>query len=209
MNAQAIDNSNLTGMCYTGCSIAGFTPAVAYTYDSSTGAVVVTDSSTIPSGDTFKKTLLRLVDDFGGEVRGVIDLTVGGHNYTSAPTVVFGGPGTGAAATAVISGGKVTAVNITSGGTGYTSAPAISFTGGGALAGGAAATATVGSGAVTAATVVAPAATATLSASSLNVSRGLKLAATVLTVGHIAADGTTGLLQAAGNVSSWDTQQNA
>lgn len=210
MNAQAIDNANLTGMCYTGCSISGFTPAVAYTYNAGTGAVVVTDSSTIPSGDTFKKTQLRIVDDFGGEVRGVIDLTVGGHDYTSAPTVSFtGGGGTGATATATISGGKVTGITITAGGTGYTTAPTVVFTGGGSLAGGAAATATVGSGAVTGATVVAPSASTTISASSLNVSKGIKLLATVLTTNHIAADGTTGLLQAAGSVSSWDTQQNA
>ncbi len=57
-----------------------------------------------------------------------IRLDGSGSGYTSAPTVsVSGGGGVGAAATAVISGGAVTAVNLTSPGYGYTSAPVISI----------------------------------------------------------------------------------
>ncbi|WP_211329967.1 hypothetical protein [Deminuibacter soli] len=68
--------------------------------------------------------------------------------YTSAPAVtISGGGGTGATATAVISGGRVTAINVTAGGSGYTTAPTVS------LPGGATATATVSGGAVTAITV--------------------------------------------------------
>jgi len=63
----------------------------------------------------------------------------GGSGYSSAPTVVFSSNnvdgqahgGSGAAATAHISGGKVIRVSVTSPGSGYNSAPAISFTGGG------------------------------------------------------------------------------
>jgi len=69
-------------------------------------------------------------------------ITDGGQDFTTAPTVAFtGGGGTGAAGTAVISGGEVTGVTITNAGTGYTSAPTVAFTGGGGT--GATATATI------------------------------------------------------------------
>lgn len=80
----------------------------------------------------------------------------GGTGYTSAPTVVFTGAGTGATATATIdpSNGRVTAITVTAGGTGYTSAPTVSFTGGG-TGSGVTATATVSAGAVTGVTLTA------------------------------------------------------
>lgn len=60
---------------------------------------------------------------------GSVALTKSGSGYTVAPTVEFtGGAGSGATATAVIQGGKVTEVNVTAPGTGYTSAPAVAFT---------------------------------------------------------------------------------
>lgn len=72
-----------------------------------------------------------------------VDLTNGGTGYTSSPTVIIsGGGGTGAMATATLTGNQVTAINITANGSGYTSAPTISFTGGGGT--GAAATAYIG-----------------------------------------------------------------
>lgn len=208
MGANAIDNTNLIDFCLGSCNISGFTPTVTYAY--SGGVVTVTDSSTIPSGDTYKKTLLRLLDAFGNEVRADIDVTVGGRRYTVAPTVSFtGGGGSGATATAAIANGIVTGVTVTAAGTGYTSAPTVVFTGGGTYAIGAKATATVGSGAVTAVTMVAPAATATLSDSTLDKSKPLVLTATVLTVNHIAADGIATNLGATGSVGAWDKQQNA
>lgn len=71
-----------------------------------------------------------------------ITVTNGGSSYSSAPTVNFtGGGGTGAAATATVSGNAVTGITITNKGSGYTSAPTISFSGGGGS--GAAATAAV------------------------------------------------------------------
>ncbi|MEQ1747983.1 MAG: autotransporter-associated beta strand repeat-containing protein [Prosthecobacter sp.] len=61
-----------------------------------------------------------------------IAVTAGGAGYTTAPAITFtGGAGTGATATATISGGAVTAITVTHGGSGYTSAPTVVFTGGG------------------------------------------------------------------------------
>lgn len=60
-----------------------------------------------------------------------IEPTNGGSGYTTAPTVALsGGGGTGAAATAIITGGKVVGFNITNAGSGYTSTPAVALTGG-------------------------------------------------------------------------------
>lgn len=76
-----------------------------------------------------------------------ISLTSGGSGYTSAPTVALtGGGGTGAAATAIVSGGEVTGFIITNAGTGYTTAPTVALTGGGGGTG-AAASAVLGDGA--------------------------------------------------------------
>lgn len=63
-----------------------------------------------------------------------ISVSAGGTGYVVPPTVVIGGPGTGATATANINGlGVVTSITVTAPGTGYSTAPAISFTGGGAV----------------------------------------------------------------------------
>ncbi|HYK00888.1 MAG TPA: C25 family cysteine peptidase [Thermoanaerobaculia bacterium] len=64
-----------------------------------------------------------------------VNVTSGGAGYVTAPTVSFaGGGGTGAAGTAILSGGSVVAVMMTNGGTGYTSAPSVSFSSGAAAA---------------------------------------------------------------------------
>ena len=76
----------------------------------------------------------------------------GGSGYTSVPTVSFsGGGGSGAAATAIVTNGRVTGLTITAGGTGYTSVPTIAFADGGGT--GAAATAVLTSEVVTSATI--------------------------------------------------------
>ena len=66
-----------------------------------------------------------------GSAVKTISVRKGGSGYTSAPDVSFsGGGGSGASATATITGGAVTSVTVTSGGSGYTSAPSVSFSGG-------------------------------------------------------------------------------
>lgn len=61
-----------------------------------------------------------------------VSVDEGGSGYTEAPEVVFtGGDGYGAAATATIESGAVTAITVTKAGYGYTEAPTVSFTGGG------------------------------------------------------------------------------
>ncbi|NBP25116.1 MAG: hypothetical protein EBU81_11320, partial [Proteobacteria bacterium] len=61
-----------------------------------------------------------------------VSIASAGTGYTSPPTVSFtGGGGTGATATATISGGQVIAITMSNNGSGYTSPPTVSFSGGG------------------------------------------------------------------------------
>lgn len=61
-----------------------------------------------------------------------LQVTAGGSGYTSAPIVqINGGGGTGATATALVSGGAVTEVRIDAAGSGWTSAPTVGLSGGG------------------------------------------------------------------------------
>lgn len=77
----------------------------------------------------------------------------GGGAYTSVPTVTFvGGNGSGAAASATVSGGQVTGFNISNGGSGYGASPTITLTGGGGS--GATASATVSGGVITSIQVI-------------------------------------------------------
>lgn len=55
----------------------------------------------------------------------------GGNGFASAPTVAFGGPGTGAAATAQVSASSVTSVTVLAGGCRYNIPPIVSISGGG------------------------------------------------------------------------------
>ena len=69
-----------------------------------------------------------------GQPLGGVILQAGGRNYTSAPTVTFlGGGGTGATATATVSGGTITAISLTNPGSGYTSSPLVQLSGGGGM----------------------------------------------------------------------------
>jgi len=75
---------------------------------------------------------------------GVQTITVdaGGAGYTEASVAITGGGGTGAAATAVIENGTITAIQVDRAGWGYTAAPTVTISGDGD--GTAAATATIG-----------------------------------------------------------------
>jgi len=64
-----------------------------------------------------------------------VNMTNNGSGYTTA-TVAFGGPGTGATATATVSGGQVTGIVVTNPGTGYTTTPIVTITGDGTGAAG-------------------------------------------------------------------------
>jgi hypothetical protein len=82
--------------------------------------------------------------DAAGQL-SALSLTSGGTGYTTAPTVaITGGGGSGAIATATVSGGVVTGFSITNAGTGYTSTPTVALTGGNGT--GAVASAVMGSG---------------------------------------------------------------
>lgn len=104
-----------------------------------------------------------------GAVIGVSGL-VGGSGYTSAPSVSFsGGNGTGATATAIVSGGAVTGILITSPGGGYTSAPSVSLSGGGGTGASAQAVSSPGGG-----TLFVPSGVYSINAT-LNVYSGVRL----------------------------------
>lgn len=76
-----------------------------------------------------------------GKIRGAT-ISAGGTGYTTATVAFSGGGGTGAAATAQLTGGAVTGITMTNNGTGYTSPPSAVISGNGT---GAAVTALLGS----------------------------------------------------------------
>jgi hypothetical protein len=85
MGVNAISNANLINLCRD-CGATGFLPVATYTYNAGTGAVVVTNASTIPANDTFRIAHLRLTDEFGNEVRG--DITTAGTPVTLSATTL-------------------------------------------------------------------------------------------------------------------------
>lgn len=87
-------------------------------------------------------------DVYSSRVTFSNDIVIVGSVETSR---IRGAGQVGAAATAIIFGGSVIAINVTAGGTGYINDPSITFIGGGGI--GAAATTTVYNGSVTAITV--------------------------------------------------------
>jgi len=99
--------------------------ALRVTNSSATTIVATSITDTLPTGFSYVSTA-------GYQTVGMIKVNNGGSGYTSAPTVNFiGGGGSGAVATANVSGGTITSITVTTPGTGYTSAPGISFSGGG------------------------------------------------------------------------------
>ena len=98
------------------------------------GDYVATNTGAGFSNPDFKARIIEKNYDLGQlivkpviEVRS-ISITNGGSGYTSQPTVSFsGGSGSGAKATALISGGSVTSIAVTDGGDDYTTAPTITI----------------------------------------------------------------------------------
>lgn len=72
---------------------------------------------------------LTSTNSSGSVITGTGGMTiVGGTGYTVAPTITFHGTGSGAAATATVSGGVITAINVTTGGSGYNVPPTVIIT---------------------------------------------------------------------------------
>lgn len=80
---------------------------------------------------------LCYVEEVAGSFTGIdeIQITNGGFDYLSAPTVTIDGDGTGAEAVATIVNGKVTTITLTNRGTNYTTAQVLFSGGGGQEAG--------------------------------------------------------------------------
>jgi hypothetical protein len=114
-------------------SLPKMTPRTAAAWRGFLGAMIGMQN-VIQVGDPLNKLPLGAAKGAPVAAATVISLALGagGTGYTSAPTVGFtGGGGTGASATAVLTGGSVTGFAGLVGGEGFTSAPTISFTGGG------------------------------------------------------------------------------
>ena len=124
----------ITGLTVTSAGF-GYTSPPSVTFSSGAAVALPIMEELVPS----ESTLVGFTLGFGG---------VG---YTSTPTVTLsGGGGSGATATATLTGGAVTALTITAAGTGFTAAPTVTFSASGAS-----------STAVAVATMAAPAAAST------------------------------------------------
>jgi FtsP/CotA-like multicopper oxidase with cupredoxin domain len=130
-------------------------PLGAFTYTAGSGytlpPTVTISAPTMPNG-----TQATMSVSFTGANVSSINLTNGGSGYSAPPVVnLAGGGGTGAAATAIVTG-SVTAINVTLGGSGYNARPTVTIApppGAGVRA---TATATIAGGAVTRITITNP-----------------------------------------------------
>ncbi|MEI8299037.1 MAG: multicopper oxidase domain-containing protein [Pseudomonadota bacterium] len=101
----------------------------------SAGCTIATATSTVASGEVTAITLTNpgsgyteapSVNIVAAYTVGTVGLTNGGAGYVTAPLVtISGGDGAGAAATATVNAGKITAVTLSSAGTGYTTQPTV------------------------------------------------------------------------------------
>jgi len=93
---------------------------------------VVNPLITIARSDTGTAEAKAIINTTSPGTVASIIMTAQGSGYTVAPTVsLVGGGGSGATATANISGGQVASITVNNGGTGYTSAPIVVINGGG------------------------------------------------------------------------------
>lgn len=88
------------------------------TFDSKCNRVFWTNLNTINQQETYV---------YNGTIGG-INLTSGGSNYTAPVVTITGGGGTGATASAFLTGGVITSIYMTNWGSGYTSVPTVSIT---------------------------------------------------------------------------------
>jgi hypothetical protein len=113
--------SGVTGGNYRGISDAVMTSVTGF-------SATVIDENTLTFSVGTNATSTGTLATSGGIDRVDVDAT--GSGYVS-PTIAFsGGGGTGAAATAIVVGGKIVGVTVTSRGTGYISTPSVSVTDG-------------------------------------------------------------------------------
>ena len=120
------------------CSTPPTTPSRYTILSTWNGTYVIGGNGAGPaSGADYVSLGEALADVTPGQIKSVY-LSNGGSGYATAPTITFtGGGGSGAAATAYVSGGVITRILITSTGSNYSSAPTVvitSTTGTGALA---------------------------------------------------------------------------
>lgn len=67
---QAFSNANIKDNLCGGCDCTGFAPALAYTYNEGTGAIVVTDATVYPTGDYRKVIHVSVHDGVNTPVKG-------------------------------------------------------------------------------------------------------------------------------------------
>ena len=114
MSASGVNNGGSITKLTFGENGAGYTSVPTATIGAPTGGR--------GRGVTATATILMGVD----EAESTINITNGGSGYTSAPKLTFsGGSGTGATASATLTGNSVTGITITAGGSGYTSVPTL------------------------------------------------------------------------------------
>ncbi len=129
------------------CSTPPTTPARYTILSTWNGTYVIGGNAAGPaSGADYVSIGEAIADVTPGQIKSIY-INSGGSGYATAPTITFtGGGGSGAAATAFITGGVVTRIVVTSTGSNYSSAPTVVITS--ATGTGAVATANVSAGKV-------------------------------------------------------------
>ena len=113
------DGSGAAAVAYLDAPVASIAVTVGGSGYTSTPSVAITSVDGFGTGAAGFAT----VDPVTQAVTGVV-LTAAGSGYRQSPNVTFGGPGSGAAATATIGPSAIASTKVTSGGSGYASAAA-------------------------------------------------------------------------------------